>query len=254
MTINYSCKTDKLSFVIQHFEKELAEVDTELVTLPAGNLIRRGSRYYHMVDGKEVGITKNIELIQSLYRKRFLLSLKKRLERNISIISRTVERLVSTMPNDIIESLPASYQERSLAYFHHPSMKKWEKKTHGENSYKGRKYETKNSVILRSKSEFMIASLLEEYNIPYFYESSITLKGQTKYPDFLIINPFSGKLIIWEHFGALHIQEYEESMTKKMQLYMSSGFIPFETLIYTFEFDMNTKRLRNLIENNILSA
>lgn len=100
----------------------------------------------------------------------------------------------------------------------------------------------------------MIANLLEEYNIPYHYEIALQLGTQTKYPDFVIKNPYTGKTIIWEHFGALDQPVYEKNMNDKMQLYQKHGYKAFENLIYTFEFDMmnNQCRLKDLIEQIIL--
>ena len=103
-----------------------------------------------------------------------------------------------------------------------------------------------------SKSEFMIAGQLDKYGILYLYEAPLILGKKTKFPDFLIIHPITGKLIIWEHCGYIHEPEYGKAMIKKMELYQAHGFIPFETLIYTFEFNINIPFLRRLIEKFIL--
>jgi len=245
----------KNTIINQHYEKKLTFVEADILRLPAGRLVIRGTRCYHLANGKEVGITKNIKLIRLLLRKKYLITLKKRLNKNIS--AKSCSELVSIMPEEIIRSLSASYQKMPISYFYHPSVEKWLAKPPRENTYKGKKYKVNDDVVVRSKSEFMIASLLEEYktkyNFLYLYEPAITLNGQTKYPDFKIIDLFDGKIIIWEHFGALHKPEYEQEMNKKMELYLKNGFIPFETIIYTFEFDMDTTRLRDIIENIILA-
>jgi hypothetical protein len=94
---------------------------------------------------------------------------------------------------------------------------------------------------------------LEENGIPYQYDVALTLDKKTIYPDFTIKNPFNGKLILWEHFGALNQPSYEQRMNDKMRLYMKCGYIPFETLIDTFEFDVGNRcRLLDLIEHIIL--
>jgi len=237
---------------LNNYRRILFAVNKELLKLPAGSLIIRGTRYYHATNGEEIGITKNKELIKLLSRKKTLLAFKKRLEQNISVITKSQSKLVSTSYKEIISTLPATFQKLPNSYFFHPSMKKWLAKMDNENTYKGRRYETQRGILLRSKSEYMIACLLEEYGILYLYEPAINLEGKTKYPDFIILNPFTGKIIIWEHFGALHMPNYEQEMNQKMELYLANGFIPFETIIYTFEFDMNTRRLRSLIENIIL--
>lgn len=99
----------------------------------------------------------------------------------------------------------------------------------------------------------LIANQLEFYNIPYRYEAAITLGHQTKYPDFIIKKPSNGKLILWEHFGAFHQPNYVQKMNEKMNLYTKYGYIPFETIIYTFELDIRIPhRLQGLIEATLL--
>ena len=242
----------KITIESKEYKKRALDINAELLTLPEGRLVIRGARYSHVVDEKEIGITKDIELIGQLSRKKYLLAHKKLLDENISIISEANSRLANITHEEIIRTLPASYLALPDAYFHHPSVKKHSAKPSREISYKGRKYETKKGTVVRTRAEYLIATQLEDYDINYHYESAFTVGGKTKYPDFIIINPYTGKLIIWEHFGSLHIPEYEASMNEKMELYLTNGFIPFETIIYTFEFDMNTKRLKSLIENIIL--
>ena len=242
-----------ITIQLNNYKKRLLAIDAELLTLPAGNLVVRGARYYHLVDGEEVGITQDVELVQRLFRKRYILALKKIIEKNILIISKAIGKLTNIAHEEIISTLPASYQKVETSNFFHPSVKQWLAKPQKENSYEGKKYETKNGTVLRSKSEYMIASLLEDYDILYRYEPALTLGGKTKYPDFIIIKPFTGEFIVWEHFGSLHEPGYEQKMNKKMELYLDQGLIPFKTLIYTFEFDINIRRLKSLIENIILA-
>jgi len=247
----------KKIIIDQYYEKWLSTINAELLILPKGRGAKKGTRFYHVVNGKEIGITKNTELIRMLCRKRYLLALKKRLEKNISI-SKPISKLISIKPEEIIRSLPESFQSMPISYFYHPSVEKWLTRPTKENTHEGKTYEIKEGVVVRSKSEYMIGGLLESYinmyNFLYLYEPVLTLDGRTKFPDFIIIDLFTGKVIIWEHFGALHEPEYEKEMNKKMELYLANGFIPFETLIYTFEFDMNTRRLKDLIENIILTG
>ena len=72
------------------------------------------------------------------------------------------------------------------------------------------------------------------------------------YPDFIIRNPFTNETIIWEHFGALHMKEYENAMTNKISNYKAQKFIIDENLICTFEHDVqNIKQLATRIESQI---
>jgi len=243
-----------MTITLKKYKKELALLNTELQKLPSGIMLIRNNRYYQRIDGKEMGITKNKELIQQFCRKKYLLEQKKRLEKNIKTLEKSVENLTEATPDEIISSLPTIYQNMSIENFYHSTVVDWTAKPYRQNSYRPeeRKYETKNGVKVRSKSELIIANLLEEYQILYRYEPEMTLGGKGICPDFVIRNPFTSEQIIWEHFGALHLPEYEKKMNEKMERYFAEGLVSFETVIYTFEFDLNAERLKNIIEKIIL--
>ena len=242
-----------------NYRKELKAIVKELKTLPPGYLTKRGTSYGHSVNGKEVGITKNRELIRKLCRKSYLLARKKLLTKNISIVSKPISKLDITTRKETIRSLSNSYQGLPMSYFLYPSsIEDWLAEPYEKNPFQIKKsagYTTKRGITFRSKSEYIIATFLDFYNIPYRYEAAISLDRKREYPDFLILNPFTGALIIWEHFGALNQSGYGEKMSSKMNLYMRNGYIPYENLICTFEPDIkDTSRLEVLIENIILKV
>lgn len=240
---------------INVYKQDLKLTVRELQTSPDGFLLRKGRYYYHRANNKEIGITRKPALIYNLARKRYSLARKEQLENNISVTSQSISNLDKTMPEALIQSLPKTYQDLPITYFYHPSTAAWIAADYQKNPYpfEGRKYITKKGVRVRSKSELLIANLLEAHNIPYRYEGAIILGGKTKFADFIILNPFSGKQIIWEHFGATNLPGYEENMNEKMNLYTKHGYTPFETFIYTFEYEVgDPQRLQDLIENVIL--
>jgi len=238
--------------------KELDAVTAELQTLPPGRLVKRGTFYNHVVNRKEVGITGHATLIRQLCRKSYLLARKKLLDRNISIMSLPTTKLNSATPKETISSLPNTYQGLPDSYFYHSSIEPWLAAPYPKNPFplKGTEgIKSENGITFRSKSEYIIADILNSYNIPYRYEDAITLGGKRLFPDFKTKNPYNGKLIIWEHFGGLNLPGYGSKMNEKMVLYMKHGYIPFKNLICTFEPDIqNTQLLRNLVENIILEA
>ena len=242
---------------LKNCEKELEEINEELQTVPAGSLVKKGLFYYHSINGKEIGITNNDELIRMLCRKKYLIARKRQLDNNIPIISRYLNKLDTSTPKSIIRSLPNAYQGMPDSYFYHQSIEDWLSMPYPKNQYRTDEWDyfSNNGIPVRSKSEVLIANQLENYHIPYRYEAAITLGKQTKYPDFTIKNPFNGQLIIWEHFGAFNQQDYDKKMNNKMNLYLKHGYILFENLILTFEFDIrNDRRLKDLIENIILDV
>ncbi len=89
---------------------------------------------------------------------------------------------------------------------------------------------------VRSKSELIIANLLNRHKIPYFYELPLQFKsGVVLYPDFTILNSVSRKVFYWEHFGMTDDFNYTSKMASKLYLYEHNGITPGENLIMTFE-------------------
>ena len=245
---------NNMTFILNKIKSEIEALSTELETLPKGHLNKRGEFYSHTINNKDTGITKNKELIQLLCRKKYILARIKQLQKNLS---GSIIEFDDTLPRDMIKSFSKTYLDVPISYFYHPLMDAWLREEQDPNPYpiKGGYYTTYNKVHVRSKSEQITGSLLEKYGIPYRYENKLTLGSKNKYPDFFIKNPFTGKEIIWEHFGGAPInqQEYEESMLKKINLYLKQGYIPNDTIIFTFEIDIETEhRLEGIIENIIL--
>ena len=89
---------------------------------------------------------------------------------------------------------------------------------------------------VRSKSELIIANMLEQKGIPYRYEYPITLKtlGQVR-PDFTCLNVRTRQEFIWEHFGMMDNIAYANKNVAKIGAYEQSGYFPGKNMIMTFE-------------------
>lgn len=241
---------------LKDYKNELEKIDAELLNLPEGSLIKREKYYCHLINQKQVGITRNKKLQRKLCRTKYLLFRKKEVAKNISISENMPVKIHEATDKEVIDSFTGAYSEMPADYFYHPSVENFLSMSNKKNPYREEdlKYASNNGTRLRSKSEALIANQLESYDILYQYEIAVKLKNKTIYPDFTIINPYTGKTILWEHFGALHQEGYEKRMNEKMDEYLKLGHIPFETIIYTFEADvLNPARLKYLIENVILS-
>ena len=94
---------------------------------------------------------------------------------------------------------------------------------------------TSKGLKVRSKSESIIATLLDMNGIEYRYEAPLTLGDHTFYPDFTILRPSDRKLFYWEHFGMMSNQAYHEQAFKKLNAYIQHGLMPWDRLIATFE-------------------
>ena len=242
-----------ISKILQNYQNELQKINDELEEMPVGRLTKRKTAFYQWHEGKEVGITKNSALIKKLCRKKYLLVRKKQIEFNLKS---PIENWDLRLVRELITNFPAAYQGVPPNYFYDSKVEEWLNKPYTKNSTSitGMTYYSDNQVAVRSKSEVLIANVLERYNLPYLYETLFLVNKQRMYPDFVIKNPYNGQLIIWEHFGALHIDGYEKKMNEKMTNFRAGDYQLGENLIYTFEADVaDASRISEIIENVILN-
>jgi hypothetical protein len=84
--------------------------------------------------------------------------------------------------------------------------------------------------VVRSKSEALIAELLQARNVDYAYERKLTAPdGTIRYPDFTIEDQESGQLVYWEHLGLLHDSVYAERWDRKLGWYAAQGILPADS-------------------------
>lgn len=92
-----------------------------------------------------------------------------------------------------------------------------------------------SGVSLRSKSEVIIEQVLTLRNIPFRYECLLQLNDIDFYPDFTVMNPYTGAIVVWEHFGMVDNPQYLQSAMQKLSIYISNGYLPGVNMIVTFE-------------------
>ena len=109
----------------------------------------------------------------------------------------------------------------------------------------------KNEQV-RSKSEIIIANLLNSKKIPYHYEYPVKLSsGAIIYPDFFCLNKRTRQEFYWEHCGKMDDPDYTERMIQRIADYSKIGIIPGKNLILSFETGktpLETKAVEGLIE------
>jgi hypothetical protein len=88
-------------------------------------------------------------------------------------------------------------------------------------------HRTKRGDLVRSKSEVIIANELLAQGIDrYEYEALVKLSnGQTRYPDFTIVDDDTGETFYWEHLGLLHNPDYKARWERKRTAYRESGIV-----------------------------
>lgn len=92
-----------------------------------------------------------------------------------------------------------------------------------------------NGMMMRSKSEVMIADRLYLKGIPFRYEMQLAFPEMTCYPDFTILHPRTGKIFYWEHFGNMDDMAYAQNSSLKIASYAHHDILPDVNLITTYE-------------------
>lgn len=85
-------------------------------------------------------------------------------------------------------------------------------------------HRTEGGVLVRSKSELVIANKLHSKNIEFVYEQPLVLpSGRTRYPDFTIADAARGVTYYWEHLGLLDDPTYRARWERKRDEYVKAG-------------------------------
>ena len=112
-------------------------------------------------------------------------------------------------------------------------------------------YYTKKGLRVRSKSEVLIAEMLDSFEIPYLYEKPIEFSnGHVVHPDFTLLKISAREEIYWEHFGMMDDMEYRNNAFMKIREYESNGYYQGVNFIWTFEttkYPLNTRNVRGMI-------
>ena len=97
-------------------------------------------------------------------------------------------------------------------------------------------FQMPNGEFVRSKSEFIIASLLTRENIPFRYECPLRLSTPgVIHPDFTVLNVRLRKELYWEHLGMMDDPDYVEQALRRITAYQKDGFFLGDKLIITYE-------------------
>jgi exodeoxyribonuclease V alpha subunit len=87
-------------------------------------------------------------------------------------------------------------------------------------------HRTLTGVLVRSKSEVIVADVLTKLGISYQYEERLASHGDAndfRLPDFTV--RYEGDTWYWEHLGMLSTPSYRESWERKQGWYERNGYL-----------------------------
>ena len=90
--------------------------------------------------------------------------------------------------------------------------------------------------LFRSKSEMLIAQILDMLGLEYKYEPVVMINGEEKWPDFAVYCPETGRFFFIEHLGMMDKMGYRMENLEKMEKYENAGIRNGVDILYTTEF------------------
>jgi hypothetical protein len=88
-------------------------------------------------------------------------------------------------------------------------------------------HRTTRGELVRSKSEVIIANLLDGLGLPYGYEQPFMgPDGSVRYPDFTVDDAESGRRLLIEHLGMMDRPDYVRRWKAKENWYRNAGVVP----------------------------
>lgn len=225
----------------EQLNEQIQAIQTQLKEMPEGKLICCNSSWYQSDGHKKSYISKgNRPLAEKLAVKKYLTSLLEDLTHEKKAIAFYLRHHSNCEPKALQLLTDSSEYQNLLSPYFAPLSKElddWMKSPYEHNLKHPEHLVHKISAteFVRSKSEAIIGKVLRINNIPFRYESPLTLNDIRLYPDFTIRHPKTGKYFYWEHFGLMNEPSYVKTMHTKLQLYTSNNIIPSINLITTYE-------------------
>lgn len=110
---------------------------------------------------------------------------------------------------------------------------------------------TASGLMVRSKSEAIIADQLDLLNIPYRYEQVHSIGRVRISPDFTAYSVKKDIEILIEHCGMMGSPDYVSNYISKTKIYLENGYIPDKNLLYFYESagsPLDAQLVRNKLE------
>lgn len=250
---------DKLKSIVVNQLEELKKIE-KLANRDLGCEIqgklkvctKKNKPYYYLVRKNSHGkyeyeyiSKKNEEIYRQLAQKEYAMQIKSTVEKNIKLLEHMLRMYDFEGVHKKYSAVAEGKRSLITPYYSEVEcvLEKWENEEYlpNPNYQDGLRYETDKGELVRSKSEVIIANLLNQYSeyIDYRYEEPLNLVNHlriiTIYPDFTIINKKTGQIKYLEHAGMMAEQEYVEDFIWKYNLYIANHILPGKDILFTFE-------------------
>ena len=231
----------------RQYRRKLTEMPEGYLELKSSN----GKDYYsHIVNGKHryLGSTKpeNQDEIERYKIKRYLEEAMKLIDHNCRVMEEFLKKYTPIEPDRIISMLPRTYSldtEKEYQFadsnneYDWTDMRVWAESPYERNTKFPQRcrFRTIKGDLVRSKSEVIIADMLQLKGIDYHYEERLFLGNRMLAPDFTIAVKSEKRFKRLEHFGMVGEEWYLNDCLEKIACYLKNGYMPFRDVIFTFD-------------------
>ena len=121
--------------------------------------------------------------------------------------------------------------------------------------YESLRHVTSMGLAVRSKSEAIIAELLDANGLKFKYEVKLKTRDKSFSPDFAILRADDNKIIYWEHFGMLNSEKYLKKMFYKLNEYQKAEIILWDNLVFTCDNEdgnLDARQILRIIKKMLL--
>ena len=215
-------------------------------------------QYYIIWNGtkrvREYICKEKMEMAQYLAQIEYFEKLLERLKKDIKCLEKLKEKCPGNPFNWVEEHMSqGKYALVTPVYCNDAQyIQEWKNQIYEKMQFRDNSPEfyTRQGIRVRSKSEMIIADMLDEMNMPFLYEKPLKLETRTIHPDFTLLDINNRREIYWEHFGMMDDMDYRNDAFLKIRKYEECGFYQYDRLVWTFETGkqpLNTKVLRRMI-------
>lgn len=262
----------KIEHRILELEESIVKLQKSLKKAPEGSLWvhKKGTytQYGIYQNNSDEGKVKYLsvkekKLIQELQQKSYNEKILFALKNQVLCLRKTLSLLKEESPEAVLNNFSEEKQKLTIpvTLSNEEYAKQWQSKKYDAPGFTEDSliFVTQSGLRVRSKSEIIIADLLQQKKVPFLYESPLELKTlygkKTFHPDFCCLNLRTRQEFYWEHFGMMDDPEYSANAVGKLKVFNENHFIQGKNLIITMETQNNpltAKEVRGVIEEFLL--
>lgn len=199
-----------------------------------------GYKWYSLLDDTPKYIyKKNRQYAEKLALKKYYILSLQDFEKELKAIDLCLTKYPQEKQTNLLFEQEPEYVKLLSGYFvpSDSTYNNWFSEPYEKNTNypEGLKFKTNSGILVRSKSELIIANILYANSIPFRYECALNLGGMVLYPDFTVMHPKTCQIFYWEHFGMIDNPSYANSATNKLHTYISNNIYPTINLITSYE-------------------